>query len=367
MLFWIIAAVMTLGACLAILLPAMRERVGLADDSRYDLEVYQDQLAELDRDLSRGVIDKSDAEQARAEIGRRILRLDDQRRASGPDAGSNVGRSIATIAVLAVPLVSWGLYAATGSPELPGQPLAARINTAPEDSSMDVLVVRAEAHLSSNPEDGRGWDVLAPIYYRMGRFNDSSIAYRNAIRLLGATAAREAGLGEAIAANAGGMITAEAHQALERALAIEPAHPKAQYLIATGLAQEGKTEAAARALREMEAQLPDESPWRQVVSRALADIEGQTDLPQQAADDQARMIEEMVAGLDTRLRSDPDDHEGWQRLIQSYVVLGRHDDARDALSRGLQALGPGSVAGEELALFAQERGVRPAQQDDMRP
>ncbi len=363
MLFWIIAALLTAGACLAILLPAMRDRVAGADDTRFDLEVYQDQLAELERDLSRGVIEKADAEQARAEIGRRILKLADDDGAHRHVASSKAGRIIMAAAVLAVPLASWGLYAATGSPELPGQPLAARLDSSPEDSSMDVLVARAEAHLSANPEDGRGWDVLAPIYYRMGRFNDASIAYRNAIRLLGATAAREAGLGEALAANSGGTITIEAHDALQRALMLEPEHPKALFLIATALAQEGRTEDAAQALRAMEAELPADSPWHEVVANALSTLAPSGDTPSQNADDQAQMIENMVAGLDSRLREEPDNPDGWQRLVHSYVVLGRVEEAHDALQRGLEALGPDSAAGRELALFAEERGVRLARQE----
>ncbi|TIM62011.1 MAG: c-type cytochrome biogenesis protein CcmI, partial [Mesorhizobium sp.] len=81
-------------------------------------------------------------------------------------------------AVLAVPLVSWGLYSQLGSPDLPSQPLSERLAKNPADSSVDELVARAEAHLAANPSDGRGWDVLAPIYLRMQRFSDAVTAYR---------------------------------------------------------------------------------------------------------------------------------------------------------------------------------------------
>jgi cytochrome c-type biogenesis protein CcmH len=97
-----------------------------------------------------------------------------------------------------VPLVSWGLCQ-IGSPDLPSQPLSERLAKNPADSSVDELVARAEAHLAANPSDGRGWDVLAPVYLRMQRFSDAAAAYRNAIRLDGDSAARQAGLGAAIA------------------------------------------------------------------------------------------------------------------------------------------------------------------------
>lgn len=369
MLFWIVAALLTLGACLVVLLPAMRRPAAAAADTDFDLEVYQDQLSELEKDVVRGTIQGAEAEQARVEISRRILKLAGGKRDGGGPRTAHAGRIVATLAVLAVPVASWGIYAATGSPHLPGQPLQARLEANPEEDPIVTLVARAEAHLAASPEDGRGWDVLAPIYHRMGRYGDASIAYGNAVRLLGASAAREAGLGEALAGAAGGMITADAQAAFERALAIEPKNPKARFLLATALAQEGKAAEAAHAWRAMEADLPAESPWRGAVAQALASVEEQPAMPGPSVDemeaagsmadnDRSQMIEDMVAGLDTRLRANPQDPEGWQRLLHSYVVLGRREDAGDALARGLEALGRGSEAGEQLVLFAEERGVR---------
>lgn len=370
MVFWIVAAVLTLCACLAVLLPAMRVRGQAAADADHDLEVYQDQLGELERDAARGVIDSVEAEQARAEIGRRIIRLAAERKQGGNAGSGRLGRIVATAAVLAVPVASWGIYGAIGSPNLPAQPLQARLEKNPADSSMQELVARAEGHLAANPEDGRGWEVLAPIYFRMGRYNDAVVAYRNAMRLQGVTAARQIGLGEAIAANSGGMITTEAQAAFERALEIEPDNPKARFLLATGFAQEGRNKEAEGLLRSMLDGLATDSPWRGAVGQALAQlgVEADTARTGPSADDmeaaalmsdndRAQMIEDMVAGLDQRLRDNPQDAEGWRRLVQSYVVLGRLDDAGDALRRGVEALGDEGEAAGDLVAFAAERGV----------
>ena len=75
------------------------------------------------------------------------------------------------------------------------------------------------------------------------------------------------------------------------------------------------------------------------------------------AADRTAMIETMMAGLDERLRDNPADAEGWRRLVRSYSVLGRKDDARQALERGLEALGPDSEAGQELRDFAGTLGL----------
>ncbi|MEO3998570.1 c-type cytochrome biogenesis protein CcmI [Mesorhizobium sp. CAU 1732] len=368
MLFWIIAALLTLCACLAVLLPIVRQRGVRAADAAFDLEVYQDQLNEVERDMARGVIEPEEAAQARAEIGRRILKIAAAASGHQADDSTRASRAVATAAILLVPLASWGIYAWTGSPDLPNQPLQARLEQSPDDSSLAELVSRAEGHLAANPEDGRGWDVLAPIYYRMGRYDEASVAYVNAIRLLGSTGAREAGHGEAIVAASGGLVSTDAQAAFERALEVEPGNPKASFLLATGLAQEGRRDDAAVSLRTMLDGLEPDSPWRGAVSQALAALDAQpTAAGPSSADveaaaemssaDRAAMIETMVATLDQRLRDNPGDLEGWQRLVQSYLVLDRPDDALDALARGTDALGRDSEQAATLAAFAAARGV----------
>lgn len=379
MLFWVIAALLTLGASLAVLLPLSGTRRQAAADGAHDLEVYRDQLSELDRDAARGLIQPAEAEQARAEIARRILKADKATRlASGATTSeSKAMRTVGMAAVLAVPLVSWGIYAATGSPDLPSQPLSARLEKNPADSSVDELLARAEGHLVANPEDGRGWSVLAPIYARLGRYPEAVTAYRNAIRLSGATGALEAGLGESIAGAAGGTITADAQAALSRALELQPGEPKARFLLASALVQEGKIGEAMAGWQAMLAGLPGDSPWRAVVEQALAEgnrrmaaESGKGNGPSQdqidaastmSVDDRGAMIEGMVASLDEKLRQNPNDPEGWTRLMRSYQVLGQPDAARDALKRGTAALGPGTPEALQLAELASTLGLTAAE------
>ncbi|RWP17440.1 c-type cytochrome biogenesis protein CcmI [Mesorhizobium sp.] len=373
MLFWVIAAILTLGASLAVLLPLAAGPKGDSTSSDHDLEVYRDQLSELDRDVARGLIQPAEAEEARAEIARRILRLDNAADKAAARQPSMATRLVATAAVLAVPLVSWGLYSQLGSPDLPSQPLSERLAKNPADSSVDELVARAEAHLAANPSDGRGWDVLAPIYLRMQRFSDAVTAYRNAIRLDGDSAARQAGLGEAIASEAGGIVSADAQAAFEAALKLDPATPKASFYLAMGMAQEGRIEEATAGWQKMLAALPQDSPWRGAVAQALAetarrsvasgvpakgpnagDVDAASSMSPQ---DREAMINTMVAGLDEKLRQNPRDVEGWMQLIRSYVVLGKADQARDALNRGIAVFGSDSDEAKKFTAFAASLGL----------
>ncbi|WP_095203171.1 c-type cytochrome biogenesis protein CcmI [Mesorhizobium carmichaelinearum] len=373
MLFWVIAAILTLGASLAVLLPLAGGAKGASSSGEHDLEVYRDQLSELDRDAARGLIQPAEAAEARAEIARRILRLDNADTAGKASArpASVTARLVATVAVLAVPLVSWGVYSRIGSPDLPAQPLSERLAKNPADSSVDELVARAEAHLAANPSDGRGWDVLAPVYLRMQRFSDAVTAYRNAIRLDGDSAVRQAGLGEAIAGAAGGIVSADAQDAFEAALKLDPANAKASFYLAMALAQEGRNKDAVTAWQAMLGTLPPDSPWRGAVEQALAksgevasgapakgpdaaDVDAASSLSPQ---DREAMINTMVAGLDEKLRQNPRDPEGWMRLVRSYVVLGKADQAREALGRAIAVFGAGSDEAKKFTAFAASLGL----------
>lgn len=375
MLFWVIAVGLTLVASLAVLLPLTGPLRPLAAAGDHDFEVYRDQLAELDRDVARGVIQPAEAEQARAEIGRRIIRLGGADKADvAPATSSPAGwvRPISAVAVLAVPLVSWGFYAELGSPDLPPQPLAERLSKNPADSSIDELVARAEAQLAANPGDGRGWDALAPVYVRMQRFSDAVTAYRHAIRLEGSTAVRQSGLGEALTDAGGGMVSADAQTAFEAARKLEPANPKANFYLAIAMAQEGRKDDAKSAWQAMLTSLAPDSPWRGAVTEALAEIDkeksaqakppGPTEQDVAAAssmsdEDRTTMIKTMVAGLDDKLRRNPKDAEGWTRLMRSYVVLGETAQAEDALRRGVAAFGQGSEEAKKLIAFASSLGL----------
>ncbi len=380
MLFWILAALLTTGACLSVLLPFARRPAQAPHASDHDLEVYKDQLGEVERDFGRGLIGRTEAEEARAEIGRRILRLSGSAAPADPAKARDgaTARFAAMAAVLAVPLVSWAVYSAVGSPDVPPQPLEARLSGNPAQNTMEELVARAERHLAANPDEGKGWDVLGPIYLRMGRYPEAAKAFAAAIRLEGASAAREAGLGEAIASEAGGIISADAAAAFTRALALEPDYPKARFYLATAKAQEGRLEEAVADWTTLAATSAADSPWRAAAEQAIAEatrrLAGGTTTPageapsgpsaedvaaaeSMAPADRMAMIETMVAGLDEKLRQNPADREGWQRLIRSYVVLGRKDDALAALKRAGEAFPAGTEEARAIAALAAELGL----------
>lgn len=384
MIFWILAACLTAAVAAVLLVPLARPARAVAGGG-HDVEVYRDQLAELDRDVESGNVAESEAEIARAEIGRRLLKAAGDDGAGNKRSSASLGRLASIAVVVLVPVLGLGTYLALGYPGLPGAPLAAREAGPNGDPELARMIGKAEDHLRENPNDGRGWDVLAPIYLRTGRVRDAEAAYENAIRLLGSTARRQSGLGETLVAASGGAVTDEARAAFEKAAKLEPGDPKASFFLALGLAQDGKKDEALKAFQAMEKEASADAPWLPAVQQQIAALGG---TPQaggtaksgagappgnptaedmaaaqdMSAGDRIAMIRGMVGRLDARLRDDPRNLEGWMRLVRSYMVLNEPDKAKDALSRALAVFPAGSEDGKALVTLAQGLGI-PAKEE----
>ncbi len=350
MVLWIIFAVMTAAAVCAVLWPLGRQP-GAAGGS--DRLVYADQLQEIDRDRAAGLIGEPEAESARVEISRRLLAAADAeaRLADVPAAQPHWHRRMAAVtAIVLVPLIALGLYLKLGSPDVPDQPAFARVNAPPDRQSVAGLVSQVEAHLAQNPNDGAGWEVLAPVYLRMGRFDDAVTAWRKAIALNGDSPVREANLGEALVAAANGVVTDEAKTVFQKAVAGDPHEPKAGYFLGLADEQDGNRDAAAAKWRALLDSAPPGAPWADFVRTALARVTGQASAaPGPGAGDvaaadamtptqRAAMIRGMVQRLSDRLQADGHDVEGWLRLVRAYVVLGDRDKAKDAATDAKRAL-----------------------------
>jgi cytochrome c-type biogenesis protein CcmH len=351
MVLWVIFALMTAAAIFAVLLPLGRGPRGLGGGS--DLLVYKDQLKEIDSDRASGLIGEAEAEAARLEVSRRLLAAAEPPPVSAvaPVPKPERRRAAALAGLVVLTLGPLSLYVALGSPNIPGEPAFARVKTPAGQESIATLVSQVEAHLARNPNDGAGWEVLAPVYARLGRFDDAVGARKNALMLIGPTAAREADLGEAETAAANGVVTAEAKAAFERAVARDAHEAKARYFLGLAAEQDGKGEDAAAIWRALLADAPSGAQWVGFVREALARVSGallavagpnagDIAAASNMSDDERRdMIRGMVARLADRLHGDGADVEGWLRLVRAYVVLGDRDKAKDAAADAKRALG----------------------------
>lgn len=396
MLFWIISALLTVIVAVILLSPLMRAS---ARATRYDegeAAVYRDQLRELERDKAAGLISAEDADYARAEIGRRLLAIAGRDKASGegdepvsdPVDAPTAKRRRYTLSqafiLLCLPVIGLAGYLEIGSPGTPDSPLAARIENPGDD--VDLLVTKVERHLATNPEDGNGWNVLAPVYFRLGRFDDAELAFRNAIRILGPDAERMNGLGETVVMRSDGIVTDDAQMAFQAALKLEPNNPRADFYLALALEQSGRRAEALVAFQNIAKASPPTAPWMPLVNQHIAANSGgapSANAPAATAaagdtapaapgnptaedianaqtmseGDRSEMIRGMVANLDARLKEDPNNFEGWMRLVRSYAMLKDMDRAEAALKDGLKAFPPAGSEGQQLMAMARELGL----------
>jgi cytochrome c-type biogenesis protein CcmH len=358
MTLWLIMALMTAAAIFAVLWPLSR-RAPLRAGS--DVAVYRDQLDEIDRDRAAGLIGVREAEAARVEVSRRLLAAADVAGSAPQQSSGWRRRAVALAALLLLPVGAGGLYLALGSPDLPGQPQQARRELPPEQRSIADLLGRVEAHLEANPEDGRGWEVVGPVYMRLGRYDDAVKARRNTLRFMGSTAVREADLGEALTGAANGIVTAEAKAAFDRALGLDPDDFRARYFSGLAAEQDGRPKDAAEVWRKLLAGAPADAGWIEFVREALLRVDPNGALPpsrpsaaspdtpgpsaadvaaasQMSPDQRDTMVRGMVARLAERLKQDGSDVEGWLRLLRAYMVLGDKDQARASAGEARRAL-----------------------------
>jgi cytochrome c-type biogenesis protein CcmH len=344
MMLWFALALMTGAAMAAIAWPLTRRARTLRSGS--DLAVYRDQLEEVRRDHAAGRIGDSEAEAAQVEVSRRLLAAADAEAAQAR-AISTPGSRRREVALAALFIVSFGsaaTYLSLGSPTLPGQPLASR----DPSQSIDGMIAQVEGHLARNPNDGRGWEVIAPVYLRLGRVEDAIKARRNALALSGETSERQAGLGEALVAASDGKITPEARKSFTRAVELDGGNIKARYFLGVAAEQDGQPAAAVTIWRAMLASAPADAPWAEFIRQEVTRLSGgpspspsQDDVAaasQLTPEQQMGMIRSMVTRLADRLHQDGSDIQGWLRLVRAYMVLGDREKAVAAVGEARRAL-----------------------------
>ena len=376
-MIWIVFALMTGAAVMAVLAP-LASRRGASDDKVADIAFFEAQIAEIDRDRAEGRLDASDAEAARAEAARRLLRA-----GAAPQTPAALSRKTPLIAALAailfIPALALSLYFRLGAADQPDMPLAARLDAQPERTDLAGAVARIEQHLHEHPEDGRGWEVVAPYFLRTGRGEDAIHAYGEALRLLGATAERHAALGEARMIVADGKVTPAAAKDFEAATALDPANVMARYYLAVAAAQAGDKDKAIEQFERLAADAPPDAAWLKSVKSQLATLRGEAEPPSTVATaptagnppdseqgraiaampagEQQQMIRSMVARLADRLAKNGDDVEGWLKLIRAYSVLADTEKAKQAIGDAHKALAAkqGDIA--RIDALARELGV----------
>jgi cytochrome c-type biogenesis protein CcmH len=379
MLLWLLFAILTAVALAVLLAPLTRAPRAGERAAVGRLAVYRHQLEEIDAERERGWVSEVEALAARAEVSRRLLASAEaeesatQPAAALPRARTPIAGAIAAL----VPLLTLALYLTHGSPGLPSYPMAGRFGLPLEQANVAELIAKVERQLREHPEDGQGWDVIAPIYFRLGRFREAADAYAKATRLQGQSVRRLAGFAESEVLAGDGIVSEKARAAFEKILQLEPARPEPRFWLALAKEQDGKLAEALADYRALLAQAPAGAPWREAVEGRVAELSRRLAAPTSEppppgpgpsgaqvmeaeklpAEARTRMIGQMVDGLAERLKRDGSDLAGWLRLVNAYAVLNRKDDARAALAQARQHFSTDAKALGELAALAKSLGL----------
>jgi len=290
---------------------------------------------------------------------------------------SATGPVLAVVLALSIPAVASLVYLARGSPSLPDHPQADTRTAAPSTASdvpghadFAAVVVKLEQQLKEHPDDTEKWLLLARSQAEIGNWQKSADAYRRVIDQKGANAEVFAGYGEMLVMIAQGVVTPAARTAFETASKQDSTEIVSRYYLALGDAQGGSVQPAIDGWQKLAADLPADSNMRGEIKRrieeaaraagiapppfpppaqatsetAAADMGASSEASpdpgpsaqdvaaaqSMSADDRQAFIRSMVARLAERLKSEPNDLEGWLRLGRAYGVLGQRDEAIDA-------------------------------------
>lgn len=366
MILFAILAAMALAVVLCVLIPLLRPRAAPRPRAEHDIEIYRDQLAELERDRARGLVTESQLEASRTEIGRRLLAADTARQESAEGRDAPQARAILAVILAAVlPLSAGGLYFWRGAPIMPAVPESesAEARPAEHDANMTTLVRRLAERMKERPDDARGWRLLGRSLSSLERHSEAARAYGRASELLPVDAGLRSLHGEALAAASRGRVTAEAERTFAAALRIDPSEPRARFYLGLAALQKGNRDGALTRWRALEADSPEGAEWLPMLRRRIASLAPGTDAEtpprpeppsgptrediaaaqEMLPAERAEMIRGMVEGLAARLEEEPDDAEGWARLAHSWRVLGESEKERDALAALARLLPEGST------------------------
>lgn len=354
MVFWILVIIVTAIAGAALYYGARERTVNASGPVIPDLATdhFRLQLREIEADTGSGRLGEAEAQAARGELARELLRLQGER--AGKAAGAPQRRSaLLPLSVLLAAVLAIGTYSFLGSPQLPSLPLATRPAEPPVEINLDDAILRIEAQLAKTPDDLRGWTVIAPAYMQLGRFADAARALRRVIELGGATADNETDLGEALMLANGGSAAGEPLELYRSAAARDQKHVRSRYYLASEATRAGDYENAVALWNELLALAKGGEPWVEAAKGGLAEAEaglGGASQPDAAA------IGDMVEALAARLAAQGGTIEEWTRLVRSRLVLGQTELAQADYDAARRAY-PDAAARTELDVLAADSGL----------
>ncbi|HEX7887524.1 MAG TPA: c-type cytochrome biogenesis protein CcmI [Phenylobacterium sp.] len=394
-----ILTLMTVLAAVGLAAPLLRRRDAARERRADALTVLKDQLGEIEAQAAAGALAPLEADALKTDLKRRVLSEGRRPEAAARPLSDRALLVVALGIVGVVTLAGTGLYLKIGRPDVPGSSTPkvgpASLATPQEghpQGEVGAMIAQLETQMQQRPDNAEGWRMLGWSYMQTGRNADAALAYGKAAALDPKNAEYLSAQGEATVLAADGAVTPAAEDVFRRAVAADPGDPRARYYLAVAKDQRGEQQAAMNDWIALLKSAPPDAPWaaevrtfvEKVAAERKIDLSGR--LPplqtaqaptaptmgsasrgptqqQMAAaqdmsqDDRQQMIQGMVAGLAQRLKQNPQDREGWERLLRARMVLGQTQQAAADYRDASRAFARSPADQQALRSAAQQLGV----------
>ena len=336
-----------------------------------DLLIYKDQLVEVEKDIEKGVLSKSESDAARIEVSRRILLADKRSKIEKQTSSNSQNHNKIITFIILIFILAWSLsiYAFLGNPRLPDMPLQTRLAEIKELRSQRIsqeeaellvpdeiieatsdyltLVSKLRDAMKERPNDMQGLRLLALHEFRLGKYRSARKAHLKIINALGDTATAKdlIDFAEVMIVATNGYVSPEAEFILRRGLEMKPNDGRARYYSGLSMAQSGRPDVTLRLWENLLDEGPDDAPWVPLIKEQIVDVARlvgvnlvQDQLPGPTSEqinsaenmsdvDRKEMIQGMVSSLSNRLANEGGTVNEWARLIRALGVLGETANA----------------------------------------
>lgn len=341
MTFWILITLLSAAAMGFVCFPLLRKNVSAKSEAYSEQTFYKARLSEIDKDLELGRLDEVSAEAAKTEEARRLIKSTENAK---PLNVSTTNKTLVLVAALFLPLFSLPFYLSVGSPQK--ATVSNIVENTNAEASIEELLAVAEKRLSTHPDDSNGWKVIAPVYMRMGRFDDAIKAYESVLRVEGDSTEFLLKLTDAHIEKNQGQVNETAQNLVSRVLTIDKDNVIAKFYTGIIALQSDKPDETMRIWQTMLDEANGDEEWIPIIQGRIAELKSLEQAPSlpelnqetlnaaenMSPEDRLEMIGQMVSSLSDKLKENPNDKQGWQRLIRSYMVLDRTEDAKTALN-----------------------------------
>jgi cytochrome c-type biogenesis protein CcmH len=400
-MLWMILTLMTVLAAVGLAIPLVRRRDAAREQRADAVSVLKDQLGEIEAQAAAGALAQPEAEALKTDLKRRVLAEGRKPEAQARPLPEKTLLAVALGIVAVVTLAGTGLYLKIGRPDVPGGSAlkaagpAAMATTAEGHPQGEVgaMIAQLEAQMRERPDNAEGWRMLGWSYMQTGRNAEAAEAYGKAAALDPDNAEYLSAQGEATVLASDGAVTPAAETIFRRAVAADPGDPRARYYLAVAKDQRGDQEGAMNDWIALLRSAPPDAPWalevRAFVEKVAADRKidlagrlpplqtaqatmgappmgsaprGPTQEQMAAAQDMSegdrqQMIQGMVSGLAERLKQNPKDRAGWERLMRARMVLGQTREAAADYRDASRAFAGSPADQQALRSTAQQLGV----------